>query len=116
MIFKTPNHIEPEWYFLFFYTILRSNENKINGLILILRSILILILIPYINKIKFITNKYLYLNKLINKIFFLILILITFIGIKISKKPYIYLTKKLIFIYFLRFFFIFINIKIINNI
>ena len=27
-IMKTPNHIEPEWYFSFFYSILCSNENN----------------------------------------------------------------------------------------
>ena len=106
-IFSTPNHIEPEWYFLFFYSILRSIENKLSGLILIIISIIIWFFYPYINKSKFISNKFLILNKLIISIKIIIISLITFIGSKISKQPYLYLLKQLIIMFILSF--------IINN-
>lgn len=32
----TPSSIKPEWYFLFFYAILRSGERKSEGLLLVL--------------------------------------------------------------------------------
>jgi ubiquinol-cytochrome c reductase cytochrome b subunit len=38
----TPTHIQPEWYFLFAYAILRSIPNKLGGMIALLSSILIL--------------------------------------------------------------------------
>ena len=114
LIFKTPSHIEPEWYFLFFYAILRSNENKLNGLIIIFISILIWFIIPIINKRKFISNKYFLINKINLLIIILIIIFITFIGTKTSKEPYIYIVKKLIIIYFLIILNIF-NIIKINN-
>ena len=46
---KTPLHIVPEWYFLPFYAILRSIPNKIGGVIAMFSSLLILLLIPFIN-------------------------------------------------------------------
>ena len=46
---KTPLHIVPEWYFLPFYAILRSVPNKIGGVIAMFGSLLILLLMPFIN-------------------------------------------------------------------
>jgi len=40
---RTPPHIQPEWYFLFAYAILRSIPNKIGGVLALVISILILI-------------------------------------------------------------------------
>lgn len=114
LIFKTPNHIEPEWYFLLFYSILRSNENKLIGLILILFSIRVWFSIPFINKTKFISNKFFIINKIINKIFLLLLIIITFLGTKTSKFPYNIITKILIIIYFFIFYLMY-KISYINN-
>lgn len=40
----TPNHIQPEWYFLFAYAILRSIPNKLGGVIGLLAAVLVLFL------------------------------------------------------------------------
>jgi len=48
----TPVHIQPEWYFLFAYAILRSIPNKLGGVIALAISIAILFIIPT-NKSKF---------------------------------------------------------------
>lgn len=45
----TPPHIQPEWYFLFAYAILRSVPNKVGGVVLLLFSLLILIILPFLN-------------------------------------------------------------------
>jgi len=45
----TPPHIVPEWYFLPFYAVLRSVPNKIGGVLLMLSSILVLFLLPFIS-------------------------------------------------------------------
>jgi len=42
----TPVHIQPEWYFLFAYAILRSIPNKLGGVIGLALSILILLILP----------------------------------------------------------------------
>jgi quinol-cytochrome oxidoreductase complex cytochrome b subunit len=46
--FITPTHIVPEWYFLPFYAILRSIDNKLLGVISMVLSILILFILPFI--------------------------------------------------------------------
>lgn len=43
----TPVHIQPEWYFLFAYAILRSIPNKLGGVIGLVMSILILFILPF---------------------------------------------------------------------
>uniref|UniRef100_A0AAU7E550 Cytochrome b n=1 Tax=Protankyra bidentata TaxID=2904677 RepID=A0AAU7E550_9ECHN len=45
----TPVHIQPEWYFLFAYAILRSIPNKLGGVVALVSSILILFVIPLIH-------------------------------------------------------------------
>ena len=43
----TPPHIQPEFYFLFAYTILRSIPNKLLGVIALFCSLLILLVLPF---------------------------------------------------------------------
>nr|AAU87445.1 cytochrome b [Polemon acanthias] len=43
----TPQHIKPEWYFLFAYGFLRSIPNKLGGALALLMSIAILITMPF---------------------------------------------------------------------
>lgn len=50
---KTPHHIEPEWYFLFAYTILRSIPNKRGGALALLASVIILFFVPLFHSGKF---------------------------------------------------------------
>jgi len=47
---KTPTHIVPEWYLLIFYGILRSVPNKLLGICLLLISLGLLFLLPFIIK------------------------------------------------------------------
>jgi len=49
-IIKTPEHIKPEWYFLFAYCILRRVPNKLGGVIGLVISIIILIFLPFLGK------------------------------------------------------------------
>lgn len=42
----TPAHIQPEWYFLFAYAILRSVPNKLGGVVALVMSIAVLFLLP----------------------------------------------------------------------
>jgi len=45
---ETPHHIQPEWYFLFAYGILRSVPNKLGGFIGLLASVSVLFFLPRI--------------------------------------------------------------------
>nr|ANH79314.1 cytochrome b [Tubastraea coccinea] len=46
----TPVHIQPEWYFLFAYAILRSIPNKLGGVVAMFFSILILFVFPLLHR------------------------------------------------------------------
>jgi ubiquinol-cytochrome c reductase cytochrome b/c1 subunit len=46
---STPAHIVPEWYYLMFYSILKSIDNKLIGVILMFGSILILFVLPWLD-------------------------------------------------------------------
>ena len=45
----TPVHIMPEWYFLFAYTILRTIPNKLGGVLMLVASIAILAICPFLH-------------------------------------------------------------------
>jgi len=58
-IMKTPEHIKPEWYFLFAYCILRRVPNKLGGVLGLVMSIIILMLLPLTSKRFFKYNDFL---------------------------------------------------------
>lgn len=113
--FITPNNIEPEWYFLLFYSILRSIPNKINGLIILLLLILTLIFIPKIINQKFQSLKFYFLNKLNYWILLLTIFILSLNRTKYINYPYIKLNIIFIIIYFILFIIILINNKILDN-
>lgn len=49
----TPVHIQPEWYFLFAYAILRSVPRKIGGVIALLISVVVFYFFPFFLKHRF---------------------------------------------------------------
>nr|YP_010865484.1 cytochrome b [Eoneureclipsis hainanensis]WGT74393.1 cytochrome b [Eoneureclipsis hainanensis] len=99
----TPPHIQPEWYFLFAYTILRSIPSKLGGVIALLMSILILFILP-ITFNKMIKGNSFYLP---NKIYFYIFIstffLLSWIGSNPVEDPYILMNQIISTNYFLYF-------------
>jgi len=107
----TPLHIQPEWYFLFAYAILRSIPNKLGGVILILRRILILIIYTFIsNKVLFLG----YNNRIITRLLFWCLIinfiLLTWLGASSTDFPFILISQ----LSTIRYFFINIILILIN--
>lgn len=77
----TPTHIQPEWYFLPIYAILRSIPNKLGGVIALIISIAILYTLPFLKS--YVTNSF----NLKSQIFFWFLISIFIILIYIGAKP-----------------------------
>lgn len=49
---ETPKHIQPEWYFLFAYSILRSTPTKLGGVIALVASVVILYTLPLFSSIR----------------------------------------------------------------
>lgn len=98
-ITKTPTHIQPEWYFLFAYAILRSIPSKLGGVLAIVGAILILlVLVIKKNKLnkKFEPNK-----KILFWIFISLVILLTWIGANPVEPPFVIIGQILTLGYFL---------------
>nr|AGZ19431.1 cytochrome b [Polyphylla laticollis mandshurica] len=96
----TPVHIQPEWYFLFAYAILRSIPNKLGGVIALILSIAILFIMPLTNKKKIQSTQFYPLNKILFWFFLSILILLTWIGARPVETPYILTGQILTMLYF----------------
>nr|QIV24625.1 cytochrome b [Papunya picta] len=99
----TPVHIQPEWYFLFAYAILRSIPNKLGGVIALVLSIAILYLLPIINKKNFLSAQFYPLNKLLFWTLLTTISLLTWIGARPVEEPYIFTGQILTMVYFSNF-------------
>jgi len=99
----TPVHIQPEWYFLFAYAILRSIPNKLGGVIALVISIAILYFLPFLNKNNLIRLNFYPINKFLFWLFISISILLTWIGARPVEDPYILIGQVLTVSYFLYF-------------
>nr|YP_009711647.1 cytochrome b [Euchorthippus unicolor]QGA47488.1 cytochrome b [Euchorthippus unicolor] len=107
----TPIHIQPEWYFLFAYAILRSIPNKLGGVIALLLSISILMILPFYNKTQFRGIQFYPINQVLFWIMVITVLLLTWIGKRPVEEPYIMTGQILTILYFTYFL---INIHIAN--
>nr|AML25589.1 cytochrome b [Staphylinidae sp. BMNH 1274640] len=96
----TPIHIQPEWYFLFAYAILRSIPNKLGGVIALVMSIAILFILPFSTMKKIQSTSFYPLNKILFWILVTILLLLTWIGARPVEDPYIITGQILTIVYF----------------
>nr|UFZ13919.1 cytochrome b [Neohermes californicus] len=96
----TPVHIQPEWYFLFAYAILRSIPNKLGGVIALVMSIAILFTLPFINNSKFQGIQFYPINQMLFWIMVTLIMLLTWIGARPVEDPYIMTGQILTVLYF----------------
>nr|AEP27673.1 cytochrome b [Byctiscus populi] len=96
----TPIHIQPEWYFLFAYAILRSIPNKLGGVIALVMSIAILYILPFSNKKKMSSNQFYPMNKILFWSLISIILLLTWIGARPVEDPYMMIGQILTVSYF----------------
>nr|AXS64910.1 cytochrome b [Curculionidae sp. KM-2017] len=97
----TPIHIQPEWYFLFAYAILRSIPNKLGGVLALVFSIAILFSCPFTNKKKFQSMQFYPLNKILFWCFISVVLMLTWIGARPVEEPYVLMGQILTILYFL---------------
>lgn len=99
----TPTHIQPEWYFLWLYAILRSIPNKLGGVVALLIALIILFLPPF----TIIYNKLRISFYPINQIIFWLMsmswLILTWIGRCQVEEPYIIIGQLSTILYFLYF-------------
>merc|ERR1711874_151199 len=79
----TPVHIQPEWYFLFAYAILRSIPNKLGGVIALALAVIILYILPFYGRRKFKGLRFYPFGKRM----FLFLVTIVFLLTWIGARP-----------------------------
>lgn len=94
----TPPHIQPEWYFLFAYAILRAIPNKLGGVIALLLRILILAKLSF--NLKFYNFKFSLFKKLYFFFFCFNFIFLTYLGACPVEHPYPLLSQLRRLIYF----------------
>nr|YP_010692955.1 cytochrome b [Anastrepha serpentina]WCB98071.1 cytochrome b [Anastrepha serpentina] len=97
----TPVHIQPEWYFLFAYAILRSIPNKLGGVIALVLSIAILAILPFYHLSNFRGIQFYPINKILFWIMVVTVILLTWIGARPVEDPYVLVGQILTVVYFL---------------
>nr|UZA61261.1 cytochrome b [Endeis sp. JZ-2022] len=85
---STPIHIQPEWYFLFAYAILRSIPNKLGGVLALMSSILILTSLPLTMKNKIQSSKFYPVNKMLLWMFVTSIMILSWIGAKPVETPF----------------------------
>nr|WGW18091.1 cytochrome b [Puncturella cf. parvinobilis] len=85
----TPVHIQPEWYFLFAYAILRAIPNKLGGVLALALSVMVLFLVPLMGKGGKSRSMAFYpLSQMIFWGFFSVVLILTWIGACPVEAPY----------------------------
>ena len=101
----TPAHIVPEWYFLPFYAILRSIPDKLGGVLAMFCSILILFLLPLLDKFQIPQSlRFQFFFKFFFWVFISCVVLLGWLGSMPAAAPYVGISQLLTCLYF--FFFI----------
>lgn len=100
----TPIHIQPEWYFLFAYAILRSIPNKLGGVIALIISILILLILPFNINYKIKGFKFNILNQINFWYLVSLFIILTWIGARPVERPFVIIGQISSILYFIYFF------------
>nr|ADF43384.1 cytochrome b [Hemiphyllodactylus yunnanensis] len=97
----TPPHIQPEWYFLFAYAILRSVPNKLGGVLALVLSIAILFLIPALHNTTQRTSTFRPLTQLMFWTLVANVLILTWIGGQPVEEPFITIGQTASSMYFL---------------
>jgi len=112
----TPTHIQPEWYFLPIYAILRSIPNKLGGVIGLIMSIAILYFLPLYIKPTFRSSAFNIINQLVFWAITARFTILIWIGSKPVETPYEGIGITFTVIYFFLFLILAYTRKLPNNI
>jgi len=96
----TPVHIQPEWYFLFAYAILRSIPNKLGGVVALAASVAVFYTLRLSGGYSIKGIPFYPINKPLFWGFCALVILLTWIGARPVEDPYIFVGQILTFTYF----------------
>ncbi len=100
---SSPVHIQPEWYFLFAYAILRCIPRKLGGVMALVLRVAVFYFFPFFCR-KNININFLYLFVL--SIFFISFLILTWLGRCPVEEPFIFLRQFFRLLYFVPIFFL----------
>lgn len=102
--FVTPTHIVPEWYFLPFYAILRSIPDKLGGVVCMVVAILILLLLPVLDRSRlFVSPAMSFVSNVVFWLFVFDSVLLGWLGGMPVESPYVCAGQVATVFYFLYF-------------
>jgi len=96
----TPAHIQPEWYFLFAYAILRSIPDKLLGVLALFASLLVLLALPHVHFCKIRSLQFRPIAKVLYWFFIANFFILTYIGAQVVEEPWITLGQASSVFYF----------------
>ena len=99
---SSPVHIQPEWYFLHFYAVLRAIPNKVGGLIIFFLAIFIILFFSWIRSELSLSHLFYYDFLAWSFVFFNFLLI--WLGSQPVEDPFIWLRQLITLLYFSFFF------------
>ncbi|NP_696989.1 apocytochrome b (mitochondrion) [Monosiga brevicollis] len=111
----TPQHIVPEWYFLFAYCILRAIPNKLLGVIALFASLVVLAVLPFTHTSKIRSMRFRPIAKVFFWFFVADFIILSYLGGQPAEDPYIIIGQLATVFYFSYFIIITPLIGILEN-
>ena len=103
---KTPEHIAPVWYFTPFYAILRAVPSKGGGALLMLLAIVVLFLLPWLDRCKVKSIRYRgWIFKVALTTFAISFVALGYLGLQPAVEPFVTITRIFTVLYFAFFLF-----------
>jgi quinol-cytochrome oxidoreductase complex cytochrome b subunit len=99
----TPAHIVPEWYFLPFYAILRSIDNKLIGVIAMFAGVCILFALPWMDRCRVRSAKFRPVYRQFFWLFLFDCLVLGYIGAQTAVEPYVTIGRVATAYYFAHF-------------
>nr|YP_010618320.1 cytochrome b [Clavinema parasiluri]WAX01698.1 cytochrome b [Clavinema parasiluri] len=110
-VLVSPVHIVPEWYFLFFYAILRAVPSKLFGVVLLMMSLLVFCLFGLVNNYISCTSLS---NDLLVYVFLVSVGMLSWLGQCVVEYPYDFMMFIFSLLYFVVVSFMFLNFYLVK--
>nr|AIG24324.1 cytochrome b [Pholcus sp. HCP-2014] len=96
----TPVHIQPEWYFLFAYAILRSVPSKIGGVVALVMSVVILYMLPFFSLAGYGSRSLYFGGEFLFWMLCVVWVMLTWCGACVVEEPFVIYSQVLSIMYF----------------
>nr|YP_003354969.1 cytochrome b [Venustaconcha ellipsiformis]ACQ91035.1 cytochrome b [Venustaconcha ellipsiformis] len=98
---STPTHIQPEWYFLFAYAILRAIPNKLGGVLAMTLAIVVLYMMPTLHHNIMMGMSFYPTSQMVFWFFLNSFLILTWLGSAPTETPFTEISQLMTLVYFL---------------